>query len=300
MSFYLAQATIPPDAADAVGEALWQAGAEGIETLAETEAALTLRASFSVAPGASALQAALERTLAAFGYPAERLRDFSVEQRPCEDWLAKWKADWKAQPVGRRWLVVPPWRRAEARAQPDWAERIHLDIEPGMAFGTGTHETTRACLILLEDLPTPPRAVADVGTGTGILAIAAAKLFAQADCEACDTDPDAVAIAIENARLNGVEERIRLAVGSATDYPDRRFDLALANLTAEVIASLAPELARMLRPGGKLIAAGVLQERRAGALAALEAVGLRIVAERADGEWWAGLAQAAAHPRARR
>ncbi|OYT70336.1 MAG: hypothetical protein CFK52_11385 [Chloracidobacterium sp. CP2_5A] len=292
MPFHLVQATIPPDAADAVSEAFWQAGAQGIETLAETEAGLTLRASFLAAPDAPALQAALEQTLAAFDYPAERLQDFSTEPRPYEDWLAKWKADWKAQPVGRRWLIVPPWRRDEARSQAEWAERIPLDIEPGMAFGTGTHETTRACLRLLEDLPSP-RAILDIGTGTGILAIAAAKLFPQADCAACDTDPDAVAIALENARLNGVEGRVRLSAGSAKDFPASRFDLALANLTAEVIASLAPDLARVLRPGGKLIVAGVLTDRRAGVIATLSAVGLQLRTERVDGEWWAGLAEAA-------
>lgn len=289
MPFYWAQATVPSDAADAVGETLWQAGAQGIETLAETATTVTLRAAFPTAPCASALRDALTHTLAAFDHPAALLQDFLVEQRPSEDWLAKWKADWRAQPVGRRWLVVPPWRRAEAQAQTIWAGRIHLEIEPGMAFGTGTHETTQACLMLLEDLP-PPSSVLDVGTGTGILAVAAAKLFPAARCDACDADPEAVAVAVENARLNGVGDRIGFSVGSAPDYPDGGFDLALANLTAEVVTALATDLARVLRPGGRLIAAGVLRDQCASVLAALHAVGFMVVAERADGEWWAGLA----------
>ncbi|MCS7079606.1 MAG: 50S ribosomal protein L11 methyltransferase [Chloracidobacterium sp.] len=289
--YYVVSVAVPPDAADAVGEILWQAGAQGLETPAETATATTLRAAFPVAPHAAELWAALTRTLAAFGYPAESLHSFLIDQQPYEDWLAKWKADWQVQPVGRRWLVVPPWRRAEAQARPDWAARIRLTIEPGMAFGTGTHETTRACLLLLEDLPTPPQTVLDVGTGTGILVIAAAKLFPQARCEACDTDPEAVAIAAENARLNDVGERIRWLVGSAADYPKSDFDLVLANLTAEVIISLTPDLARTLRPGGKLITAGVLADRREGVITALNSVGLIVVAERTDGEWWTGLAQ---------
>ncbi len=292
MSFSLVQATIPSDTVDAIGETFWQAGARGLETLAETPMTTTLRATFpGVLHNVSDLRAALVQTLAAFDYPPEALHDFSTEQQPEEDWLAKWKADWQVQPVGQHWLIVPPWRRAEARAQTDWAKRIHLEIEPGMAFGTGTHETTRACLTLMEELPTLPAAILDVGTGTGILAIAAAKRFPQARCDACDTDPAAVAIATENARRNGTHDRTSFRVGSVTDYPQDTFDLVLANLTAETITALAPHFVRVLRPGGHLILAGVLRDRQTAVLTALSMVGLRLVADHTEGEWWAGLAQ---------
>ncbi len=291
MDFHIVHVTVPADTAEAIGETFWQAGAQGLETVAETDTSTTLRAYFPEAPAADSLLAALEHTLAAFDDHAGQLRDFTIERRPHEDWLAKWKADWTVQPVGQRWLIVPPWRRAEAAANPEWQDRLRLVIEPGMAFGTGTHATTQACLTLLEQLPTIPEQVLDVGTGTGILAIAAAKLFPNAACSACDTDPDAVAIAAANAQGNAVGGRIQMHVGSVNTYPDGHFDLVLANLTAEVIVSLASELARVLRPQGHLIVAGVLSERQAGVAAAVTAAGLDLRHTQTDGEWWAALAQ---------
>ncbi len=296
MDFHIVHVTVPADTAEAIGETFWQVGAQGLETVAETDTSTTLRACFPEAPAADTLLAALEHTLAAFDDHAGQLRDFTIERRPHEDWLAKWKADWTVQPVGQQWLIVPPWRRTEAEANPEWQGRLHLVIEPGMAFGTGTHATTQACLTLLEQLPTTPEQVLDVGTGTGILAIAAAKLFPAAVCRACDTDPDAVAIAAANAQANAVGERIQAHVGSVTDYPvtdypDGHFDLVLANLTAEVIVSLASELARVLRSHGYLIVAGVLSERQGSVAAAMATAGLDLRHTQTDGEWWAALAQ---------
>ena len=291
MDFYIVHVTVPAYTAEAIGETFWQAGAQGLETVAETDTSTTLRAYFPEAPAAENLLAALKHTLAAFDDHEGHLRDFTIEHRPHEDWLAKWKADWKVQPVGQRWLIVPPWRRAEAEANLEWQGRLRLVIEPGMAFGTGTHATTQACLTLLEQLPTTPERLLDVGTGTGILAIAAAKLFPAVVCSACDTDPDAVAIAAANAQGNGIGERLQMHVGSVTAYPDGHFDLVLANLTAEVITALASDLARVLRPQGHLIAAGILSERQAGVAAALTTAGLDLRQTQTDGEWWAALAQ---------
>ncbi|MFQ3580691.1 MAG: 50S ribosomal protein L11 methyltransferase [Chloracidobacterium sp.] len=291
MHFHTAQVTIPRNTADAVSEAFWQLGAQGIETLAETDAVTTLRAYFPVAPARATIQAVLERTLSAFDYSTAQSLNLTIEQHPHEDWLAKWKADWQAQPIGRHWLIVPPWRQAEAQARSDSTERIFIEIEPGMAFGTGTHPTTRACLELLESLPTSPKVILDVGTGTGILAMAAAKLFPQARCYACDTDSDAIAIATDNARRNGVDGRIHFLVGSVTAYPDSDVDILLANLTAEVVTDLATEFARVLCPGGRLIVAGVLTDRHFAVGAALRAAGMEVLTTQTDGEWWAALAQ---------
>ncbi len=291
MDFHIVHVTVPADTAEAIGETFWQAGAQGLETVAETDTRTTLRAYFPEAPAADSLLAALQHTLAAFDDHAGHLRDFTIERRPHEDWLARWKADWTVQPVGQKWLIVPPWRCAEAAANPEWKDRLRLVIEPGMAFGTGTHATTRACLTLIEQLPTTPEHVLDVGTGTGILAIAAAKLFPDAACSACDTDPDAVAIAAANAQDNAVGGRIQTHVGSVNTCPDGHFDLVLANLTAEVIVSLASELARVLRPQGNLIVAGVLSERQASVAAAMATAGLDLRHTQTDGEWWAALAQ---------
>ncbi|MGQ9896393.1 MAG: 50S ribosomal protein L11 methyltransferase [Acidobacteriota bacterium] len=291
MDFHIVHVTVPSHTAEAIGETFWQAGVQGIEIAAETGATTTLRAYFSKAPLAANLLNALEQTLAAFDEDGLHLWDFNIERRPYEDWLAKWKADWVVQSVGQRWLIVPPWRRAEAEAVPEWKDRLRLVIEPGMAFGTGTHATTRACLMLLEQLPTTPQQVLDVGTGTGILAIAAAKLFPQAVCLACDIDLDAVTIAAANVQTNGVGERIPVRVGSVTDYSTGQVDLVIANLTAEVIISLASDLARVLRPEGYLITAGVLSDRQTGVVAAMTDAGFDLQRTQTDGEWWAGLAR---------
>jgi ribosomal protein L11 methyltransferase len=291
MYFYVVLVTVPTHTAEAIGETFWQAGAHGLEVVTETDATVTLRAYFSESPPADRLLAALEQTLAAFDDHEWRLQDVTIERHPYEDWLAKWKKDWIIQPVGQQWLVVPPWRQAEVEAHHEWRDRLRLIIEPGMAFGTGTHATTQACLILLEQLPALPQQVLDVGTGTGILAIAAAKLFPNAVCIACDTDPTAVAIAAANAQANGVGKRIQTDVGSVTNYPDSYFDLVLANLTAEVITSLASELARVLHPQGYLIAAGMLCEQQSQVAAAIAKAGLDIQRTRTDGEWWSALAR---------
>lgn len=291
MHFHVVQVTVPAHTAEAIGETFWQAGAQGIETVAETHTATRLRAYFPAAPSAADLLPALQRTLAAFDDETLQIQDFSIERRPHEDWLAQWKADWNVQPVGQQWLIVPPWRQAEAATDAAWKDRRHLIIEPGMAFGTGTHATTQACLTLLERLPVGPQHVLDVGTGTGILAIAATKLFPQAVCIACDIDPDAVAIAADNAQANGVGERIQTHVGSIDVCPTGHFEVALANLTAEVITSLADDLARVLRPNGYLIAAGILTDRQSSVTAALAAAGFNIQHAQTDGEWWAALAQ---------
>src|SRR5258705_13674605 len=134
----------------------------------------------------------------------------SVRDIADHDWLAEWKKNWHPVEVGR-FLIAPPWSEL-----PQSHNRLIIRIEPGMAFGTGTHETTSLCLAAI-DKYFAGGSFLDVGTGTGILAIAAAKLFPDSHIEACDTDPDAVAIASENARLNGVAERINFRVGTVEE-----------------------------------------------------------------------------------
>ncbi|MGE5559666.1 MAG: 50S ribosomal protein L11 methyltransferase [Chloroflexota bacterium] len=209
-----------------------------------------------------------------------------------EDWADAWKAHYHATRLGRRLLVTPLWEDPAAEQ-----DDIVIRLNPGMAFGTGTHPTTTLCLTLLEQVmdelraTQPVRHVVDWGTGSGILAIAAAKLDAW-DVLALDLDPVAVRSATENARVNGVlapAGPVRVEAGSAV--PPGCADLVLANIMADVIIVGAPAVAAGLRPGGRLIASGIIAARRDDVAAALGRQGLTVRAERRDGEWVALLAQ---------
>jgi ribosomal protein L11 methyltransferase len=156
-----------------------------------------------------------------------------------------------------------------------------IRIEPGMAFGTGTHETTRLCLVAIKK-HFAGESFLDVGTGTGILAIAAAKLFPEARIEACDTDAEAVAIAVENARLNGVAESISFRVGSVSESTASAA-LVCANLTADVIVALLPALVGATC--GRLILSGILEEQLPQVIDALRAQGIVSPDITQDGEW---------------
>ncbi|OGT97511.1 MAG: ribosomal protein L11 methyltransferase [Geobacteraceae bacterium GWC2_48_7] len=195
----------------------------------------------------------------ALDYPSFLPVDPVVSTVRTEDWSSSWKAHFKPLKVGRRLLIAPTWE--EANPGPD---DILLRIDPGMAFGTGGHETTRLCLELLErimdDLPilTVPD-VLDLGTGSGILAMAAVKLGA-GRVLALDIDPDAVEVARENIAVNGLEDSIELGT-TPLEAVDGKFDVILANILAEELVRLAPDLSRRLTAGGRVILSGILAEK---------------------------------------
>ena len=197
----------------------------------------------------------------------------SWEEAPDEDWLSAWKRDLKPVVAGRFW-VGAPWH------EPPEAGLLPIVIEPGMAFGTGHHETTRLALKALSEAVTPGTRVLDLGTGSGVLAIAAEKLGARA--LALDLDPEAVRAARENAAKN--EAAIEVRKGSLEAAPGP-FDLIVANLYAELHQEFAREYARRLRPGGRLLVTGILKDRAPATQAALEAAGLEPLAEKRQGEW---------------
>jgi ribosomal protein L11 methyltransferase len=165
------------------------------------------------------------------------------------DWLGEWKKSWQPVEVGC-FIIAPPWSEIQ-----DARNRIVIRIEPGMAFGTGTHETTRLSLKAITRF-FRGGSFFDVGTGTGILAIAAAKLFPSARVQACDTDIEAIRIAHENARLNGVGERIEFLPGSLEISSSSSADFVCANLTAEAIIALLPSL--ISATCGRLVLSGIL------------------------------------------
>ena len=195
-----------------------------------------------------------------------------VSEHAC---LEEWKHIWQPVEVGR-FVIAPPWSDIA-----NTHDRIVIRIDPGMAFGTGTHETTRLCLQAIEK-HLSGNSFLDVGTGTGILAIAAAKLSPQARVEACDTDDMAVTIARENAAANGVLDRIEFRTGSIDDSTASA-DLVCANLTADVIVRLMPTLVGLTC--GKLILSGILETQVEMVEAALHDCGISDVEVTQDGEW---------------
>ena len=197
-----------------------------------------------------------------------------VKEIKDEDWLETWKASFKPIRIGA-FLVRPTWSDA------DPGDAIVLSLDPGMAFGTGLHPTTQGCLRLLSRIDVAGLRVADVGTGSAILAIAAAKRGAR---EVVGVDIDEVAIreAKENVTRNGVA--IALAVGSAADL-EGTFDVVLANIVAAVLKKIAPDLAAHLAPDGRLVVAGIIATEEADTVAAFHAHGLRVWAREQDGDW---------------
>ena len=171
---------------------------------------LRITAYFDQIPNRELVRAELAEALRLYELPSSSITDMSLREVADEDWLGEWKKNWQPVTTGR-FIVAPPWSEV-----PEVSGQIVIRIEPGMAFGTGTHETTRLCLSAIEK-HFSGGSLLDVGTGTGVLAIAAAKFSPDAKIEACDTDADAVAIARENARLNGVAEKIAFRVGTVED-----------------------------------------------------------------------------------
>jgi ribosomal protein L11 methyltransferase len=202
-----------------------------------------------------------------------------------QDWSQTWKQHYHPIPIGKRLVVVPAWLES-----PD-PGRIAIRMDPGMAFGTGTHPTTQLCLELLETyLPENAAAVIDVGCGSGILAVAAIKLGAQAAL-GVDIDPEAVQAAQANAELNGVAERLEVKLGSVAEILGggtllKKAPLVLANILAPVIIRLLDEgLADLLDPGGVLVLSGILDEQAGEVESALRAHGLVLLERRQIADW---------------
>lgn len=196
-----------------------------------------------------------------------------------EDWSENWKKYYKPFRVGSHLVVKPTWEPYAAKA-----DDLVIELDPGMAFGTGTHETTNMCMQLVEKHLKPGMRVMDVGTGSGILAIAAAKLNA-GEVLAIDIDPDAVKVAKENVTLNGVDDEVRVVVGDLVKSEAMPCELAVANIVADAICMLAGPLTRHLVKDGLLICSGIIRERENDVLKAADEAGY-IQKDRIEkGEW---------------
>ena len=260
---------IEPAAEEAVEYALMEAGALGTHT-ENADQLFKVTGYFSDVPSRELIRSVLHEALRIYDLPSSSVRDMNLREVADRDWLAEWKKNWQPVAVGR-FVIAPPWSEIG-----DAPGRIVIRIEPGMAFGTGTHETTRLCLAAIEK-HFAGGSFLDVGTGTGILAIAAAKMFPDARVDACDTDAEAIEIARDNAQANGVD--IEFRVGSVEDTTPSA-DLVCANLTADVILQILPALIGVTC--GKLILCGILETQIEQIASVLGETEVEIAQ---DGEW---------------
>jgi ribosomal protein L11 methyltransferase len=203
-----------------------------------------------------------------------------------DDWLEPLKEHFSIQEIGSRFIVKPSWIQEQL---PDSA-RIVLELDPGAAFGTGLHPTTRLCLLGLEKHLKTGMNVFDLGTGTGILSIAAAKLGA-GSVEAVDIDPVAITTARCNVRINRVEDKVNVKRGTLSISRQRAykngFDLVLANISVTVIIALSDKIADILAPGGRTICSGISTQGLDEVMVSLALADLKIESINRDGEWYA-------------
>ena len=195
------------------------------------------------------------------------------------DWKDNWKAYFKPARITERITVKPTWETYERQAD----NELIIEIDPGMAFGTGTHETTSCCLRLLEKYIKPGDAVLDVGAGSGILSIAA-HLLGAGEVLGVDIDPEAVRVGRENVDRNGLADAIDIVQGDLTKGVDFCADLAVANLMADLVKLLSKDVSKHIKPGGIYISSGILAELADEVAAAIQARDFEILF---DGEWGA-------------
>jgi ribosomal protein L11 methyltransferase len=280
-------------------------GLDGPEYTYDSSRQVTLRTYVPLDENAEEARARLEQALWHFSLlrPVGRLQ---VKQLEEDDWASAWKQYYTIQRIGKRSVIVPSW--LEYEAQPD---DIVLKLDPGMAFGTGLHPTTQLCVSALEDYIKPGQRVLDLGCGSGILAIAAAKLGAEVVL-ALDNDPIAVEATIENVKYNEVDDRVQVAEGSLgggnsfghwlfppeyeghrtvsanaqdIDSTDVKCDVLVANIIAKVLAALANDLRDAMVPSGTLICSGIIIDREQEVVEAFVEAGLIPLERHQEGDW---------------
>ena len=306
--WYSISVTVAPEAAEAIEYAFNSLEALGTEInhLRKKNAeSVTVIGYFNDLPDEERFQDELHYALRVYGFTEEAAMQVERSKIEDTDWLAEWKKHWKPSNVGV-FVIAPPWSEVEP------TDKMVIRIEPNMAFGTGTHETTQLCLRAIEKYYKPGDSFLDVGTGTGILAIAAAKLNLRSqmsnlklDSEtsnlepapeasnfkfqisnlklfACDTDVDSITIAKENAQLNDVTGMVDFVVGSISgETPD--FDFVCANLTLDVIEPLLPLLLK--KRGKTLLMSGILGDQKTQIVNALSKYGIVNSEIIEAGEW---------------
>ena len=202
-----------------------------------------------------------------------------------EDWAHAWKAFYKPVKVGQKIVIKPTWEDYKQKGQ-----EIIVELDPGMAFGTGTHDTTVMCIQALEEIIQGGEHIYDVGTGSGVLAITAAKLGADW-VKAIDLDEVAVKVATQNVEQNHVADKVRVMVGNLLDMAKDKVQIVVANIIAVVIVDLCPAVAEVLPSGGVFIASGIIDERWPQVQKALIDNGFNIKEVKRSKEWVAVIAE---------
>lgn len=214
-------------------------------------------------------------------YSAEGI-ECEIDENICknEDWENNWKKYFKPMPVGERLLIRPIWEQ-----EYDAGNRAVLHLEPGLAFGSGTHDTTRLCLETLEKYANPGKTVLDIGCGSGILSVACLLLGADS-AVGVDIDALAVKTARENGKTNGFDEpEFTVLQGSTTDKVKGKFDIIAANIVADIIVGICENVKDYMNPDAVFITSGIIEPRENDVLAAFAANGLEVIARHESGGW---------------
>lgn len=202
--------------------------------------------------------------------------DFSLEEKENQDWSQKWKEKWNVTHITDTITVVPSW--IEYSPKPD---EIIITLDPGCAFGTGTHQTTQLCMKALEKYMNPQDKVADIGTGSGILAILAMKLGASG-AYGCDIDDTVIEVCYKNAKVNNVECKFEL---NTANKLNEKYDFICANILHNVLAEIMPDLKKLMKDNAKLALSGILDEKKDVVLDAIKDNGLKIIDTISQDQW---------------
>jgi len=223
------------------------------------------------AEGISYLKERLEQAGIPFSIGSESVKE--------EEWATAWKKYYHPLKLGNRLVVCPSWEEYAPVG-----DEVIITLDPGMAFGTGTHDTTRLCLQLLEQYAAPGKTMLDVGSGSGILAISAALLGCK-EAVGVEIDEMAVRVARENSQINHTDDRVTFLCGDLVSKVEGCYDIICANIVADTIIRLLPDMAPFLKGDGVFIASGIIDEREGDVLTALEQNGLELVERRESGGW---------------
>lgn len=227
----------------------------------------------------------IRRALEENNYIKEENINWELDHKTVEDkdWAESWKQYYKPVKLGNRIVIKPSWEDYDLKDG-----EIQIELDPGMAFGTGTHESTAMCVEALESYVEDGYKIYDIGTGSGILAIVGAKLGGKV--VGIDLDPMAVKVAKENGLINKVEDRVEFREGDLLDTVDSKVDLVVSNIIAEVIAIITPDVKQVLKPGGIFISSGIIIEKMDLVRQALVENGFKILEERKLNSWAAFVA----------